>query len=184
MPTGNRLRPEDSVGSESQFAGQQAMYDRRKLIDDLVSTGVPEVSAADTGSRGSPVLALLYLIIPLLAIGLLVANDDGAAAGGDEHEPTGGEGRAITVVAEGVAFDTATLELQADKDVTIDFDNLDTTVHNIAIYEDESASKAIFDGPDIQGPGKTTYEFKAPPAGEYYFQCDIHPNMNGTAVSE
>ncbi len=181
---GNRLRPEDTVGSEAQFAGQKAMYDRRKLIDDLVSSGVPEVTAADTGSRGSPILALLYLIIPLLAIGFLVANDDGAGAEGEPDHSSGGGNGAITLVAEAVAFDTDTLTLPADQEVTVGFDNKDSTVHNLSIYEDESASEVIFDGPDVQGPGETTYEFTAPPAGEYYFLCDTHPDMNGTVVSE
>ncbi|HEX2196162.1 MAG TPA: hypothetical protein VHJ76_04475, partial [Actinomycetota bacterium] len=54
---------------------------------------------------------------------------------------------------------------------------------NIAIYQDEGATESLFQGEQITA-STTTYEIHGPKPGEYYFQCDVHPDMNGTAVSE
>lgn len=185
--SGTRLRPEDETATEAQFTGQQAMYQRRKLIDDLLATGVPQVAADDTGRSRSPMLALLYILIPLLAIGYLAGADGGATGAEADHGPGENGGGAITVVAQGIAFDTNEITLPAGEPATIEFDNQDSAPHNIAIYESQEDGQAfkdpIFDGQEITAT-QTTYEFEAPPKGEYYFQCDVHPSMNGTVVAE
>lgn len=185
--SGNRLRPEDSVGTDAQFDAQKAMADRRRLIDELVSTGVPAATAANAGRPKAPMLLLAYILIPLIAIGLLSAADGGEAA----EEPTGGEapveepaGPTTAVTAEGLQFDTDTITLVAGKPAEIEFENLDSAPHNIAIYEDDTASAEIFVGEQFSGPDAMTYEFEAPPAGEYYFRCDVHVDMDGTVISE
>ncbi|HYP24809.1 MAG TPA: cupredoxin domain-containing protein [Actinomycetota bacterium] len=105
----------------------------------------------------------------------------GAGAAGEGAAPSG---PTTAVVATGLVFDVETLVLEAKKDTSIEFTNEDSAPHNIAIYEDDSASgEAIFEGEQISA-SSTTYEFKAPPAGEYYFQCDVHPDMNGEVLSE
>ncbi|HYP22256.1 MAG TPA: cupredoxin domain-containing protein [Actinomycetota bacterium] len=183
--SGNRLRPEDSVGTDAQFDAQKAMADRRRLIDELVSTGVPAATAANAGRPKAPMLLLAYVLIPLIAIGLLAASDSGEA----EAEP-GGEapaeqpaGPTERVVAESLQFDTETITLVANEPNEIEFENADSAPHNIAIYQDEGAGEAIFEGEQISA-STVTYEIEGPEPGEYYFQCDVHPDMNGTAVSE
>ena len=183
-PSGTRLRPEDSSTTEAQFEGQAAMYERRKLIDELVATGVPVVSATDTGGSRSPALALLYLLIPIMAIAFLLAQNDSAPAeaGGEEH---GGGGGAITLTAASVQFDTDQLTLPADTEATVHFVNDDSVPHNFSIYEDDSASKELFIGQEIAGDAETDYSIEALAAGEYFFRCDLHPSsMTGTATVE
>lgn len=133
---------------------------------------------------------VLYPVI----IGLAIAQFDfGADAEHGAHaaEGTGAategaapSGPTTAVAAEGLVFDVETLVLEAKKPASIEFENLDSAPHNIAIYEDDTASKAIFEGEQISGPDAITYEFDAPKAGEYYFQCDVHPDMNGNVLSE
>jgi plastocyanin len=97
----------------------------------------------------------------------------------------GGEGGATgpTVVAQDLSFDTDTIELPADTASTITFDNQETAVpHNIAIYTDDSASEALFQGNTFPGVATEIYDVPALAAGEYYFRCDVHPVMNGTVV--
>lgn len=184
--SGNRLRPEDSVGTDAQFDAQKALAERRRLIDELVSTGVPAATAANAGRPKAPMLLLAYVLIPLIAIGLLAASDGGEAAEGEGGGETTNEqpaGPTTRVVAEGLEFDTETITLVANEPNEIEFENADSAPHNISIYQDDGATEAIFEGEQITAT-TTTYEIDGPKPGEYYFQCDVHPDMNGAAVSE
>ena len=88
-----------------------------------------------------------------------------------------------TVVAEAIAFDTATITLAADVENVVTFDNRDAGIqHNIAIYTDSSMTEELFFGELVTGPVTVEYAIPPLPAGEYYFVCIVHPNMNGTVV--
>ncbi|MEX2202785.1 MAG: cupredoxin domain-containing protein, partial [Actinomycetota bacterium] len=103
----------------------------------------------------------------------------GAGGGGNG----GGGGATVAVTAQNIAFDTDTIELPADTENTITFDNQDAGVqHNIAIFTDDSLSESLFRGEIITGPDTIDYPIPPLEAGEYYFHCDIHPDMNGTVV--
>ncbi|HSD49391.1 MAG TPA: cupredoxin domain-containing protein, partial [Actinomycetota bacterium] len=108
------------------------------------------------------------------------AGPTGATGGGG-----GGGGGAVTttVVAQNLAFDTSTITLKADTQQIITFDNRDAGVqHNIAIYTDSSMTKELFSGELVTGAATADYTIPSLPAGEYYFLCIVHPNMNGTVV--
>jgi plastocyanin len=180
------------VTPQAQFDGQAAMRERRKMIDELVATGVPAVTAARAGRERSPMLSVLLLIVPLVAVLILVAQygdgetaGGGGGGGGGGGENGGGGGGGLTVTASNVQFDTDRIELTAGEETAIEFVNDDQLVHNIAIYPDQAAadsqSDALFDGEDITGT-TVTYQVPAIEAGEYPFQCDTHPAMNGTTV--
>ena len=138
-------------------------------------------------ARGSWAELAIVAAYPLV-IGIVLANlglgaghaPEGAAHGGSEAAAAEGGGTAVS--AANVAFDTDTLELKAKTEETIPFTNEDTAEHNISIYEDESAAKDLFKGEVIPGGQEITYEVPPLPKGEYYFQCDVHPGMNGTVT--
>jgi plastocyanin len=113
-------------------------------------------------------------------------GEPGGLGGGTGEGPPGGGApggaEPATVVAQGIAFDTDTISLPADQPSTLTFDNRDTVPHNIAIYTDDSLSEALFQGEIVTGPTTAQYEIPPEPAGEYYFQCDVHPTMNGTVT--
>jgi plastocyanin len=180
VPTGTRLRPEDAVQTDTQFEGQLAVQERRRLIDEYIATE-PSAPLPAGPRSGQWALFLVYLVIVAGAILFVVNQEDTSEGGGGEGQaPAGGGG--LTVTAESVAFDTDTLELPADKRAEIEFVNNDSSSisHNIAIYEDDSAKQEIFKGQTIPGGDSMTYEIPPTPAGSYYFQCDVHPGMNGT----
>lgn len=86
---------------------------------------------------------------------------------------------AVGLIAKNIAFNSSTITVPAGANVTVNFDNQDTYIpHNLAVYTDSSASKAIFQGKQITGPAKTTYTFTAPTRpGTYFFRCDVHPTQ-------
>jgi plastocyanin len=101
----------------------------------------------------------------------------GAAKQSPEKAPAG----AVSIVAQGLAFDTPELTLPAQGEVVIAFDNQDAGIpHNVAIYT-EQGGDPIFQGEIVTGPTTVDYRFPAPDPGTYFFQCDIHPTMTGSA---
>ncbi|MEA2717502.1 MAG: hypothetical protein QOI99_1819 [Actinomycetota bacterium] len=109
-----------------------------------------------------------------------------AAAHGERHIEHEGEvtaGPTATLKAKNISFDLKELSLPANAEVDLAFKNADkATPHNVALYAGaDSTAPVIFKGDIVAGPADTTYHFKTPAAGEYYYQCDVHPNMNGKA---
>jgi len=93
-------------------------------------------------------------------------------------------GTKVKVSATATAFDTSCLAAPAGTPFTITFTNNDASVpHNVSIYTDDTATKALFQGDLLTGPGTTTYHVPKLAAGTYYFRCDVHPTqMFGTFV--
>lgn len=89
----------------------------------------------------------------------------------------------VSVVAENNAFDIDEITLPADAPATLTLDNRDAAVHNLAIYDDDTASgEPLFTFEPFPGPATETHEVPPIPAGGYYFRCDVHPTMEGTVV--
>jgi nitrite reductase (NO-forming) len=103
---------------------------------------------------------------------------DGAAASCSPH------GTDLSVMAENMAFSQSCLAAPAGRAFTIKFMNMDAGVpHNVSIFTDSSASRALFTGKLVNGPDSITYEVPALDRGTYYFRCDVHPaQMYGTFV--
>ena len=91
----------------------------------------------------------------------------------------------VEVVAQNLAFDTQELRLPAETPTTLTLDNKDTAPHNVAIYEDDTASgEPLFTFEPFSGPDVQPFPVDPIPEGEYYFRCDVHTNMEGTVVVE
>lgn len=85
--------------------------------------------------------------------------------------------------AKGVAFLNRKLALRASAPDTIVFKNEDPqTPHNIEITKDAAFATPIFTGAIFAGVADKTYSFIGPPAGSYYFRCQVHPSMTGTVA--
>jgi plastocyanin len=128
-----------------------------------------------------PALASLAVLGVAL---VLAAGIAGALLGERKFGEEGGEGN-FEVAAENIDFSTDAMDFPAQTEVTLTFDNKESVPHNWAMY-DSKGGKPIFQGAIVNGPGSSDYKFTTPPAGSYYFQCDVHPDqMNGTVnVSE
>jgi plastocyanin len=89
-----------------------------------------------------------------------------------------GGGTALSVVAQGVQYQTTTLEATAGQPFQIAFDNQDAGIpHNIQIAD--AGGTMVFEGDTINGVAQTTYNVPALTAGVYKFTCKWHPNMVG-----
>ena len=91
----------------------------------------------------------------------------------------------VRIVAKNTAFDTDQIQLAPDAPTTLTFDNQDQGLpHNLSIYDDpqSAAGEPLFTFQPFAGPAENTFDVAPIPAGHYYFQCDVHPVMNGTVV--
>jgi plastocyanin len=165
------------IFEDKDFAGQ-ALFE-----GDLV-TGVRTVNyAVDALQAGT--YYFRCIVHANMTGEMQAAESGGGEPGGGGGQPGGGgePGGGVTVEAQNLAFDTSEIDLPADAPSTITFDNQDAGVpHNIAIYNDSSLAEALFTGEIVTGPTTADYQVPALTAGEYYFHCDVHPNMNGSVV--
>jgi len=126
----------------------------------------------------------------LITLILLVASVLAACSGNsDASEPADGDGGtatvadgAVEITAEGLAFDASTIEAAAGEAFTITLVNNDSAPHNISIYTEEGGDLLGEAGATAEAGQTVTLDVAALDAGTYYFQCDIHPDMNGTVV--
>ena len=54
----------------------------------------------------------------------------------------------------------------------------------MAIYTDSSKGTQLFAGEIINGGETVEYEIEALEAGTYYFDCTVHPGMQGSVIAE
>jgi plastocyanin len=115
--------------------------------------------------------------------------------GGDASEPADGDGGtggtatvengAVEITAEqSLVFNVDTIEAPAGEDFTITLVNNDSAPHNISIYTEEGGEMLGSAGATAEAGQTVTVDVAALEPGTYYFQCDIHPDMNGTVVVE
>jgi len=108
-------------------------------------------------------------------------------APGAEVTPTGPITE-LTIIAKNIKWNTDTLTVPAGSSVNLTLDNQDNAIpHNFSIYKDQQAAtsgaKPLATLKIQTGPVKATQLFNAPPAGTYYFRCDVHPTaMTGTFI--
>ena len=123
---------------------------------------------------------VIAAFLPAVAVvSWLSVNGAGSFA---ESKPKPGDctanGTALSITAADNKYDKDCLAVPANQASTIAFDNEDRGIpHNLSIYEDDTASKALFKGEIIDGPKKITYNVPALPEGRYFFRCDPHPEF-------
>lgn len=128
---------------------------------------------------------VIALVVALAACSAPADTGDDA---GDDGDTTGGGTVAVTdgvvqLTAADIAFDASVIEAPAGVAFTITFTNSDSVPHNVAIDTEQGGDEVVTG--DIIDPGQSA-EIQVPAleAGEYYFVCDLHPDMNGSVVVE
>ncbi len=87
----------------------------------------------------------------------------------------------LTITASGIAFDKDKLAALSGVPLTLTFDNKDAgTAHNIHFFQGPDETGTDVAQTDIAaGPDVSTLNFGPLTDGEYYYRCDVHPQMNG-----
>lgn len=122
----------------------------------------------------------MRLSIAGLALAVLVAACGGSASSGSTTDPADAD---VTITSVDMVFDKETLTVPSGEAFTMALINDDSVPHNVAIYTDSSASNALFVG-ELITDATTVYDIPALEPGEYFFRCDLHPEMVGTLVVE
>jgi plastocyanin len=148
-----------------------------------VTPGEHNLSVQLVNNDHTPLIPLVFETVNITVDGNATGN-----ATGNVTPAAAAAGGAVTVdiTAADFEFDTETITVPAGAEVTMVFNNQDDGVpHNVAIYESSAQVVEIFVGEVITGPAEITYTFTAPSEpGTYYFQCDVHPEMNGEFIVE
>ena len=157
-----------------------------------VLIGASFIANRPESARNAWAELLIVFLYPLL-IGFVLTQLDlggethavaeGAGAHGEEAENGGGDAGGLNVSSVDLPFNTDEISLPAGEEAELAFANDDASSiqHNISIYEEEGGAD-LFTGEVIPGGQSTTYAIPALDKGEYYFQCDVHPGMNGTVT--
>jgi len=141
--------------------------------------------------RGSSLELLLVALYPVL-IAIIIAQTGVLSAEEGHGEPQGQQEQPApaasgnTLVAQGLAFTASTIELKAGEPNDYALQNEDQVVHNLAIFESEEDASgggdALFTSPDVAAGATEEFEIDPLRKGEYYFHCDYHLTMSGTAT--
>lgn len=122
-----------------------------------------------------------------LTFGLVVLTVLAAAcssAGGAKPSVSSGpvDPNAPVVAAQGNAFSPAKVTVTAGKAFTLRLNNKDGVPHNLAVYNDSSASTQVSIG-QVVTSSATDQQVPALDKGEYFFRCDVHHEMTGTITA-
>ena len=126
----------------------------------------------------------VVLLTGLIGLSLLAACSSGTSNASLKQMATcTASGTSLRLVANNLQFNRNCLAVGANQPFTITLVNQENGVpHNVSIYPSGQGGTALFKGGIVTGVQTTVYRVQALPAGTYYFQCDVHPDMNGALV--
>jgi len=117
------------------------------------------------------------LVVSVVAVAIVVGC---SGASGNPTPPPSIDTDALSIAARNLAFSTAALTAPAGSPFQIAFDNQEGAPHNVSIYRDASAAEKVLVEEPFAGPRLVVYVVPALEPGDYFFRCDVHPDMQGT----
>jgi len=86
----------------------------------------------------------------------------------------------VAISANQLRFSNPCMVAPARAAFVVRFTNDETQPHDVAIYGGRDKAKKYLEGEVFSGPGVTKdYPVETLAAGDYYFECVIHAEMNG-----
>ena len=122
---------------------------------------------------------------PVPPEGQIVQQSCGQIAGSQVVVPPEAPSTTLSITASGTAWNKTTLSATADAPLTITVQNNDEgTVHNWHVFEGaEPGGESVAETELESGIVTQTLEFGPLDAGEYYYVCDVHTQMEGVLTS-
>jgi plastocyanin len=130
--------------------------------------------------------ALRASAVGTLLVGLLLAACSGSA--GSTKPPAGAcvktdASNSVTLTADNLQFSTTCIEALVGKPIVIHFTNREAVPHDIAVYKDSSKKDQLEKSEIVTGPNaSTSLTIASQQPGQLYFECTVHPTMNGSLV--
>ncbi len=91
----------------------------------------------------------------------------------------------VELSAKDIKFSAPCIRAAAGLPITIKFTNNEAVPHDVAVYTDNTKADELVRGDQVTGPNATTtVTVPAQEAGQLFFECTIHPAMNGALVVE
>ena len=125
----------------------------------------------------------LIATLALATVALAAAACGSTSAAPPASPASPADPSAPAISADQLKFDRADVKVPAGTPFQLSFTNKESAPHNVAIYTDSSASQAVFQG-EIFSSATKVYDIPALAAGDYFFRCDVHPDMTGTLTVE
>ena len=120
--------------------------------------------------------ARLALAVSLLLVG--ACGSPAATPAPGAMTPTTGDPAALTIVAEDIAFEPASLRVPAGTPLDITFENRDDGVpHDLRLLGDAQFSTTLVESEILTGPSTQRVPVPGLLPGRYRFDCTVHPNM-------
>jgi hypothetical protein len=128
--------------------------------------------------------SLAFLFFAGSQAGIIGGSDASPSPSGEPVACAEGGTATVTICAQLVAYETASITVQAGSPFTIHFVNKDAGIpHNVAIHEESGTGPEVYQGEIFNGVDDRTYDIPYLTAGKtYVFVCTVHPNMLGAIV--
>jgi plastocyanin len=126
-------------------------------------------------------VAAISVLVTLAPIGLGFLNSLTPSAG-----PSAVPVPAVPEIAasSAVSFETGQLVVPAGRPFDLVFNNKQAGVpHNVWIADSEAKQTLLFQGERLTGPAEITYHVPAITEGDFFFYCEVHPNMKGSVLA-
>ena len=158
----------------------------------VLIAGAVVANRPESARRSWPELLIVFLypiligvVMTQLDLGGEEAHGVAEEAGAQAEAQEGGGAAGLNIAATNLQFSSDEITLPASEEAQLVFANEDASSiqHTVAIYEEEGGAD-LFVGDVIPGGQSITYDVPALDKGEFYFQCDVHPGMNGTVIVE